>query len=177
MKKILFIVYCLFTFNAFAQVDHSQWETKEFKAYLKTSLADTLANARDKANTCANTAMNTDVSPDTITAINNVKLTESEATAALAYLAYKAQLACLGDLPLEAAGYLQLAQKLSVISNDANEPSAKSLKALLFDREQEIRFNYLFLKIAKDKRDALEKIEELKTPFNISVLAKIETVK
>lgn len=178
MKKILFITCCLYSLTAFSQIDHSQWETKEFKSYIQTSLTDSMLQAKSKANACAEMAMNTNVSQETITTINKLHLKENEATAALAFLAYKAQAACVGDITLDYISYLQLARKLGINGYDeTSDPTFKNLTPLLFDREQEIRFKYLFLMIAKDKRETLEKIEELKKPFNISILSKIETAK
>lgn len=178
MKKSIFFTCLLVSMSAFSQIDHSQWESNEFKNYVKSSVADLISETTKKSNDCAKKAMDTDVSAETIAKINALNLNESEATTALGFLAYKAQGECLGELPLKTIGYMQLARKLEVNGYDqASDPNFKNLNTILFDREQEIRFKYLFLNIPKEKREALEKLEELNKPFNISVISKINTTK
>ncbi|KAF1070319.1 MAG: hypothetical protein GAK45_00826 [Pseudomonas citronellolis] len=171
------LLLLVLSFPAWAQLDPGTWETDDFKEQVRDRLTDLILESIHKANACAEKGLASKVSLPTIRRINALKLREDEAQPALAYLLMKAQAACMGEQPLETIAYLHLADQLGMRDyTQQAKQYQRAMSSLLFDREQGIRFEYLFRRLPKATQEALESMDELRVPFNYSVAMKIQTI-
>ncbi|KAF1072792.1 MAG: hypothetical protein GAK45_00065 [Pseudomonas citronellolis] len=167
----LALLLCLSTPAFATEVTPATFTTSEFKAHLRSETSALLAEHTQRANECAERGMHSTLSDKTIQGIDALKLDKDQATAALLYLALQAQEACVGGtLAFQTISHLRYARSLNIEGFGEEQ-----MNALLFDSEHAIRAQYVYSQIPATQREALERMDELRSPFSITGVSRLSS--